>query len=76
MSFWPATFSTTSHWPTDFYLGSPRLAKRGANIIVGDPGRSYFPKDLLESLAVYSVPVTRVLEDAEVKQTTVWRFRR
>jgi predicted nicotinamide N-methyase len=52
------------------------LAARGANVIVGDPGRSYFPKDLLESLAVYSVPVTRVLEDAEVKQTTVWRFRR
>jgi predicted nicotinamide N-methyase len=52
------------------------LAKRGANVIVGDPGRSYFPKDLLESLAAYSVPVTRVLEDAEVKLTTVWRFRR
>lgn len=52
------------------------LAARGANIIVGDPGRSYFPKNLLESLAVYSVPVTRVLEDAEIKQTTVWRFRR
>ncbi|ATU93532.1 class I SAM-dependent methyltransferase [Phyllobacterium zundukense] len=51
------------------------LAKRGASVIVGDPGRSYFPKDLLESLAVYSVPVTRVLEDSEVKQTTVWRFR-
>lgn len=52
------------------------LAARGANVIVGDPGRSYFPKNLLESLAVFSVPVTRVLEDAEVKQTTVWRFRR
>jgi predicted nicotinamide N-methyase len=52
------------------------LADRGANVIVGDPGRSYFPKNLLESLAVYSVPVTRALEDAEVKQTTVWRFRR
>ncbi|CAN7237532.1 methyltransferase [Phyllobacterium sp. LjRoot231] len=52
------------------------LAARGANIIVGDPGRSYFPKNLLESLAVYTVPVTRVLEDADVKQTTVWRFER
>lgn len=52
------------------------LAARGANVIVGDPGRSYFPKNLLESLVVYSVPVTRVLEDAEVKQTTVWRFPR
>lgn len=50
------------------------LASRGAEVIVGDPGRSYFPKNLLEPLAVYSVPVTRVLEDAEVKKTTVWRF--
>lgn len=52
------------------------LAARGADVIVGDPGRSYFPKNLLESLAVYSVPVTRALEDAEIKQTTVWRFQR
>ena len=52
------------------------LAKRGANVIIGDPGRSYFPKNLLESLEVYSVPVTRILEDADVKQTTVWRFQR
>ncbi|MEK1887856.1 MAG: methyltransferase [Phyllobacterium sp.] len=50
------------------------LAARGADVIVGDPGRSYFPKDLLRPLAVYAVPVTRVLEDAEVKRTTIWRF--
>ncbi|SDP39308.1 Predicted nicotinamide N-methyase [Phyllobacterium sp. YR620] len=50
------------------------LASRGAEVIVGDPGRSYFPKNLLHELAVYTVPVTRVLEDAEVKRTTVWRF--
>ncbi|WP_086003506.1 methyltransferase [Phyllobacterium sp. YR531] len=50
------------------------LALRGADVIIGDPGRSYFPKNLLEQLAVYSVPVTRVLEDAEIKKTTVWRF--
>ncbi|PSH66585.1 nicotinamide N-methylase [Phyllobacterium brassicacearum] len=52
-----------------------RLAKRGASIIIGDPGRSYLPKDILEPLAVYSVPVTRALEDTEVKRTTVWRFK-
>jgi predicted nicotinamide N-methyase len=51
------------------------LAMRGANVIVGDPGRSYLPHNLLESLETYSVPVTRALEDAEVKQTTVWRFK-
>ena len=51
-----------------------KLAARGVRIIVGDPGRAYLPKDRLEQLAVYTVPVTRALEDAEVKRTTVWTF--
>jgi predicted nicotinamide N-methyase len=50
------------------------LTTRGADILVGDPGRAYLPKAGLQSLAVYQVPVTRVLEDAEVKRTTVWRL--
>ncbi|WP_109614039.1 class I SAM-dependent methyltransferase [Pseudaminobacter salicylatoxidans] len=50
------------------------LRRRGADILVGDPGRSYLPKERLAELAVYQVPVTRALEDAEVKRTTVWRF--
>jgi predicted nicotinamide N-methyase len=29
----------------------------------------------MEALATYEVPVTRALEDSEVKRTTVWRFR-
>jgi predicted nicotinamide N-methyase len=49
------------------------LHLRGAEILVGDPGRSYLPKDRMQPLAVYQVPVTRALEDAEVKKTTVWR---
>jgi predicted nicotinamide N-methyase len=50
------------------------LSARGMSVLIGDPGRSYLPKQLLECLATYDVPVTRVLEDAEVKHTTVWRF--
>jgi predicted nicotinamide N-methyase len=50
------------------------LRRRGAEVLVGDPGRSYLPRDRLEALAVYQVPVSRALEDAEVKKTTVWRF--
>ena len=46
----------------------------GCEILVGDPGRAYLPKTGLEALATYQVPVTRALEDAEVKKTTVWRF--
>lgn len=52
-----------------------RLAAGGTRVLVGDPGRSYRPTERLEPLATYEVPVTRVLEDSEVKNTTVWRFR-
>jgi len=51
-----------------------RLAKRGATVLVGDPGRAYLPKARLVELASYQVPVTRDLEDSEVKKTTVWRL--
>lgn len=50
------------------------LRRRGAEILIGDPGRSYLPRQDLTALAVYEVPVTRALEDAEVKKTTVWRL--
>ena len=51
------------------------LHERGALVLVGDPGRSYLPKERLEPLATYEVRVTRSLEDAEIKRTSVWRFR-
>ena len=50
------------------------LAARGATILLGDPGRSYFPRNRFTLLASYQVPVTRALEDAEIKTTNVWRF--
>jgi predicted nicotinamide N-methyase len=52
------------------------LARRGALVLIGDPGRSYLPRRRLEPLAVYEVPTTRELEDLEIKRTTVWRFAR
>ncbi|MDR6869453.1 putative nicotinamide N-methyase [Bosea sp. BE125] len=51
------------------------LQARGATVLIGDPGRSYLPRDRLEALATYQVPVTRSLEDAEIKQSSVWRLR-
>ncbi|SCX09753.1 ribosomal protein L11 methyltransferase [Agrobacterium sp. DSM 25558] len=50
------------------------LARQGVTVLVGDPGRAYLPKDKLEACATYEVPVTRALEDSEIKKTTVWRF--
>ncbi|MFM9846177.1 MAG: class I SAM-dependent methyltransferase [Hyphomicrobiaceae bacterium] len=47
----------------------------GASVLVGDPQRAYFPKDRFEAVAEYRVPVTRELEDAEIKNAAVWRLR-
>ncbi len=48
-------------------------AAGGALVLVGDPQRSYFPRGRFEQVAAYRVPVTRELEDAEIKSTAVWR---
>lgn len=50
------------------------LTAKGVSVLVGDPGRAYLPKQRLVAEATYQVPVTRALEDSEVKKTTVWRF--
>jgi len=50
------------------------LTEKGVIVLVGDPGRAYLPKERLRAEATYQVPVTRALEDSEVKKTTVWRF--
>lgn len=44
----------------------------GTHILIGDPGRSYLPQEKLAKVAEYNVPVTRDLEDAEIKRTAVW----
>ena len=51
-----------------------KVAGSGTEILVGDPGRAYLPRERLTFLAAYEVPVTRALEDAEVKKTSVWQF--
>lgn len=53
-----------------------KLADSGKTVIVGDPGRSYFPQSGLRMLAEYQVPVSRALEDSEIKRTRVWRVER
>ncbi len=47
---------------------------RGARVLIGDPGRSYFPKSGLVRLADYQVETTRELEDHMVKRTGVFTF--
>lgn len=50
------------------------LAARGAVVLIGDPGRTYLPRERLTAIATYEVPVTRELEDNEVKRSSVWRL--
>jgi predicted nicotinamide N-methyase len=52
------------------WLAAGRAA--GATVLIGDPGRSYFPREGLTHLATYQVPTTRELEDLEIKKTAVW----
>ena len=40
-------------------------------MLIGDPGRAYFPQTGLIRLAEYQVPTTRELEDEEVKWAEV-----
>ena len=49
-------------------------ASQGALVLIGDPQRSYFPRGRFRQLAEHSVPVTRELEDAEIKRTAVWQL--
>jgi predicted nicotinamide N-methyase len=52
------------------FLGRAQAA--GARALIGDPGRTYLPSAGLRALASYAVPVWAGLEDADLKQTTVW----
>jgi len=52
-----------------------RKAAEGGLVLVGDPRRSYFPADAFIAITHYEVPVTRELEDAEIKRAAVWQLR-
>ncbi|WP_250035775.1 class I SAM-dependent methyltransferase [Paractinoplanes maris] len=53
-----------------------RAARRESTLVlVGDPGRGYFPERLFERVAEYSVPVPAALEETETLVTAVWRMR-
>lgn len=46
--------------------------RRGADVLIGDPGRPYLPHDRLTPLSVVDVPDT---EGSQMRSTTVWRMR-
>jgi len=50
-------------------------AAQGATVLLGDPGRSYFPRLGVEKLATYGVKTTRELEDREIRETSVYALK-
>jgi len=50
------------------------LKPMSAVVLLGDPGRNYFPKTNVEKLASHNVQTTRDLEDREIRETGVYRL--
>lgn len=50
------------------------LVARGALVLIGDPGRTYLPRQGMEKIISYAVKTTRELEDMDVRNTSVWRL--
>lgn len=49
------------------------LARAGVLVLMGDPGRTYFPKSGHEKLISYGVKTSTELEDTDLRNTSVWR---
>ncbi len=52
------------------------LAGRGVGVLIGDPGRTYLPKQGLERVIAYAVQTSRELEDSDLRNAVVWRIGR
>jgi predicted nicotinamide N-methyase len=50
------------------------LARDGVDVLLGDPGRAYLPREGLVPLARYTVPTPLDLEDRETRDGVVWRL--
>lgn len=50
------------------------LAARGVLVLVGDPGRTYFPRSGMERITGYAVKTTREIEDTDLRNAVVWRL--
>lgn len=48
------------------------MHQRGCAIFVGDPGRTYFPRDAFRQLAEYEVATSTEIENRPVKTARVW----
>jgi predicted nicotinamide N-methyase len=51
-----------------------RLAARGADVWLADPGRAYLPNEGLEAVVCYRVPTSLELEDRTARDVTIFRL--
>jgi predicted nicotinamide N-methyase len=51
------------------------LVKEGVHVLLGDPGRNYFPPGGVLKLATFSVPTSLDLEDREIRETSVYELK-
>ena len=51
------------------------LTSANTTVLLADPGRHYVPRDGLELITKYEVPVLHELESTTTKQTWIWRLR-
>ncbi len=51
-----------------------RAAALGSRVFIGDPHRTYFPKEGLIRVAGYDIITTADIEDAGIKPASVWTF--
>ncbi|GAB3838098.1 class I SAM-dependent methyltransferase [Dactylosporangium cerinum] len=52
------------------------VAARGAQVLVGDPGREHLPRGRMQTVATYRLPLVDVFADAQLTQMNVLRLRR
>ncbi|MPZ10031.1 MAG: methyltransferase [Kiloniellaceae bacterium] len=50
-----------------------QLAATGVLVLLGDPGRTYLPRQGLERLIAYGVKTSRELEDSDLRNAVVWQ---
>jgi predicted nicotinamide N-methyase len=49
------------------------LAGEDCLVLMGDPGRTYLPKQGLEKIIAYAVKTSRELEDTDLRNAVVWK---
>ncbi len=52
----------------------PWLVSAQAEILIGDPGRSYLPKKQLQAVAKYRIDWTNKVEDSDLRNAIVWQM--